>query len=113
MMSKRFGKLNLIASVVAGVLLLAMTSNVNAQFVPVQQIGGIEINASGVLQEATATMQQGTRQRVLDSLATVSPDARKVTDYRAISLKALEKALADAASGKPLADDIRFMGGIQ
>jgi len=113
MMSKRFGKLNLIASVVAGVLLLAMTSNVNAQFVPVQQIGGIEINASGVLQEATATMQQGTRQRVLDSLATVSPDARKVTDYRAISLKALEKALADAASGKPLADEIRFMGGIQ
>jgi len=113
MMSKRFGKLNLISSVVTGVLLLAMTSNVNAQFVPVQQIGGIEINASGVLQEATATMQQGTRQRVLDSLAAVSPDARKVTEYRAISLKALEKALADAASGKPLPDEIRFMGGIQ
>ena len=66
MMSKRFGKLNLISSVVAGVMLLAMTGNVNAQFSTINQIGGIEINPSGVLQETTATMQQGARQRVLE-----------------------------------------------
>ncbi len=114
MMSKRFGKLNLISSVVAGVLLLAMTDTVNAQFSTINQIGGIEINPSGVLQETTATMQQGTRQRVLDSLATVSPEARESTEYRAISLKALEQALLAAANGQTeLSDDIRFMGGIQ
>ena len=113
MMSRRFGKLNWITALVAGVFLLAMTETANAQFGTVNQIGGIEINASGVLNEATPAMRRETRQKVIDSLAAVSDDARQSTELRAISMRALEAALKDSAKGIDLTDEIRFMAGIQ
>lgn len=113
-MSTRFGKLNWITALVAGVFLLAMTNTANAQFGTVNQIGGVEVNAAGVLSEVTERMAQETRQKVLDSLATVSSDARQATSLRAISLNALEAALdAAATKGVELTDEIRFMAGIQ
>ncbi len=113
-MSTRFGKLNWTTALIAGALLLTLTHTAHAQFGVVNQIGGVEVNAAGVLNEATSTMQEQTRQRVLDSLKTVSPDARQATELRAISLRALEQALHAAANdGAELTDEIRFMGGIQ
>ena len=75
MMSTRFGKFNWITALVAGVFLLALTNTANAQFGTVNQIGGVEVNASGVLSEASEQMTRETRQRILESLATVSPEA--------------------------------------
>jgi hypothetical protein len=112
-MSKRFGKPDWISALVTGLLLLLFTDTAQAQFGTVNQIGGIEINASGVLNEVTSTMRQQTRQQVLDSLAAVSDEARQSTDLRAISLRAIEAALQAAAQGVELTDEIRFMAGIQ
>ena len=67
MMSKRFGKLNWMTALVAGVFLLGMTTSVHAQFSTINQIGGIEVNAEGVLQEVPATMKAEARQQVLDN----------------------------------------------
>ena len=71
MMSNRFGKKNWMTALVAGVLILAMTENANAQFGTVNQIGGVYIDASGVLSEAPEQMQRATQQKVLDGLADV------------------------------------------
>jgi len=114
MMSKNFGKPNWITTLLTGFLLLTVTNSAYAQFGTVQQIGGIEVNAGGVLGEVTQQMQADVRQKVLESLASVSDDAKQSTGMRSISMKALEKALQDAANGtSELTDEIRFMAGIQ
>ena len=114
MMSNRFGKFNLITSLVLAVVFLVATDSANAQFGTVNNIGGVDINPDGVLNQVTEAMQRDNRQRVIDNLEAVAEGAKQSTGLRAISMKAMEAALHAAANeGTPLTDEMRYMAGIQ
>jgi hypothetical protein len=68
------------------------------------QVGGIRIDAQGLLQQA----------RILDSVpATPQPVARR-HGTRTISLKRLERTIAEHIdAGRPIPPDVRFLAGLQ
>ena len=79
-----------------------------------RSVGGVSIDAEGVVSAPTAEDQ-----RVLDkvrenALAEVPTDLEAYTDLRAVSLKQLEATLADCvANNKPIPESVRFLAGLQ
>ncbi len=68
------------------------------------QVGGIRIDAHGLLQQA----------RILDSVPTTPRPVAKRHGTRTISLKRLERTVAEHIdAGRPLPPDVRFLAGLQ
>ncbi len=68
------------------------------------QVGGIRIDAHGLLQQA----------RISDSAPTTSQPVARRHDTRTISLKRLERTIAELIdAGRPLPPDVRFLAGLQ
>ena len=113
-MSTYIGKFNWVTQFVACAIFLAMTSTAFGQFGTVNQIGGVLIDGEGVLTEATQRLLDTTTQEIRDSLEGLADSAREASELRAISVRSIEKALADSANnGIELTDAMRYMAGIQ
>ncbi|HEV3342872.1 MAG TPA: DUF1598 domain-containing protein [Pirellulales bacterium] len=78
-----------------------------------QAVGGISINAKGVLSNAEKD-HNGLRQFWLDNRQPVAGDLNQPAKLRKISLRALEEALATIVREEGrLPDDMRFLAGLQ
>ncbi len=91
-----------------------VASTSQAQFFRNAAVGGVKIDAEGVLtnpevgdmKELQAAWQQG--------LQDVPADLSKWTDLRFVSLRQLESQIAEAnRAGKPISDAVRFLAGLQ
>ncbi len=88
--------------------------NPNANFVNQQNVGGVAINAEGVLRNQTLDERKELRAARDKALIKVGPDAEKVSKLRVVSLAKLEAAIQEhITENKPLPDDIQYMAGLQ
>lgn len=103
-----------LAAVTVIAVFCVLTTTANAQFFRQPAVGGVKIDAEGVvtnpevgeLKELQAAWQQG--------LADVPADLEQWSDLRFVSLRQLETKIAEArAAGKPLPDAVRFLAGLQ
>jgi len=79
-----------------------------------QAVGGISVDAQGIVRnlDPAASQQLATQRR--DALAKAGTAPGKPTNLRKISLARLTKAVDDfAASGKPLPPDVLLLGGLE
>lgn len=77
-------------------------------------VGGVYINADGVLMNTTPAMIREGREAVALRLKGATDRLGEKTELRMVSLAALEAALKEAAeAGKSLPEDVLFMGGLQ
>jgi len=77
-------------------------------------VGGVSIDANGVLNDESAELTSSLRQQLLDGLNATDADIHKKTKLRVVSLKGLEAAMNEAArTGKRLSADVEFMAGLQ
>jgi len=97
---------------VLGVALLASLQPASAQFVQ-QQVGGISIDANGVVTKVTVDDLNVLKREREQALKPV-PNDLKGTALRKISLRELEAAIAQARkNGAPLTDEMRYLAGLQ
>ena len=83
-----------------------------------QAIGGVSVDASGVLANAQTDASQRLREEMIRSLNSLNQpqaaDLTQPTELRKVSLRALQAALKESLdSGKPIADEMRFLAGLQ
>jgi hypothetical protein len=99
-----------VAALAAPVAVLGQTSGFLQQ-----AVGGVSINANGVLAEPNVQMTKGLREQLLKELKPAAAELNKSVQLRKISLRALEDAIAK--SGKSgtgeLPEEVRFLGGLQ
>ncbi|HBJ37993.1 MAG TPA: hypothetical protein DDZ51_25195 [Planctomycetaceae bacterium] len=77
-------------------------------------VGGVVIDANGVLRSATLDQRQASLKEMRQSIAQPQGDLAEPAELRMISLAKLQQAMEEsAASGKPLSDDMRHLAGIQ
>lgn len=94
------------------VLLLAGSHPAHAQLVR-QAVGGVSIDATGVVNNLRAAELDALRQQRAKAMHPVPGDLQAQT-LRKISLRRLEAAIADhRAGGKPLSDELRYLAGMQ
>ncbi len=103
------------ALVVGSAVCLVMTSVASAQnfdsFGSV--VGGVEINAKGVLDAERKVISNDVRQQLTDKLNGTVADLKK-PGLRMISLNGLEAAMADAVqNGSKLPLEVQYMAGLQ
>lgn len=97
-------------------LLAARPGDAKAQVVGgIQQaVGGVSIDAEGVLKNAEQDALDQLAQFRLKALAPAPGDLQRPAELRKISLRRLEQAIGDhLRNGKPLADEIRYLAGLQ
>jgi len=77
-------------------------------------VGGISINADGLLDNASLDAQGRLSQLRAAALEKIPADLRGTVALRKLSLRGLEAAISQCAkNGKPLPEQIRFLGGLQ
>ena len=77
-------------------------------------VGGVVIDASGVLRSATLDQRQNTLKELRQAIAQPQGDLVQPAEMRMISLAKLQQAMEEcAANGKPLNDEMRYLAGIQ
>ncbi|HBO44472.1 MAG TPA: hypothetical protein DD670_11170 [Planctomycetaceae bacterium] len=77
-------------------------------------VGGIAVNAEGVLSNATVDDTGRLARLMKKTLRPVPSDLAQATDMRMVSLRKLEEAIASAIEkGEPLSDEIRYLAGLQ
>ncbi|QEG34085.1 DUF1598 domain-containing protein [Bythopirellula goksoeyrii] len=89
------------------------TAELSAQFVQ-QAIGGIAVDAEGVVQAPTVEDEAALAKMRESALAEVPEDLQAFTDVRAVSLKQLEAEVAKhLAEGSELPESVRYLAGLQ
>lgn len=77
-------------------------------------VGGVSINAEGVLNNRSAADRQRLLKERQSALRAVDGDLRAKTPLRKVSLRRLEEAILHSRqSGQPLADEIVLLAGLQ
>ncbi len=85
----------------------------HAQFIQ-RVVGGVSIDAEGVVQRATQAERDGLLANLRESVQGSKGDASKPSDMRMISLRKLQEAiLAQQSNGQPLSEEIQFLAGLQ
>jgi hypothetical protein len=93
-------------------LVLVPVSVCRGQFYS-QAVGGISVDAAGVLSNAEAD-HNGLRQYWLDNLQPIEGDLNQPAKLRKISLRGIEAALAEIVrTNGRLPDELRFLAGLQ
>ena len=78
------------------------------------QVGGVRIDAEGVISVATKGLDPKVREAVEDALKQTSIKLGGASKLRMVSLKKLEAAIVKAKnSGQPMPLDMMFLGGLQ
>ena len=103
----------LLMALALGVTLVAGSTPVDAQIVQ-QAVGGIAVNADGVV-DVPSVEDQATLGQLRDTaLAAVPQNLEAWTDLRAVSLKQIEAQIAECiAEGNDLPEAVRYFGGLQ
>lgn len=92
--------------------LTALASQANAQFLQ-QQVGGISIDARGVVSRVRVD-ELNDLKRMREAALRPVPGDLKAAALRKISLRQLEAAIAkNRADGVPLSDEMRYLAGMQ
>ncbi len=77
-------------------------------------VGGVTVDADSVVRGNHKELSEKIRQQINQALAKGDADVSKASDLRVISLKGLEKAIAESMdSGKPLSPEIQYLAGMQ
>ena len=80
----------------------------------VEAVGGVSINADGVLDNASADATGKLSRFWSHALEKIPAALGPVAELRKVSLRRLEAAIEECVkTGKPLPDDIKFLGGLQ
>jgi hypothetical protein len=80
-----------------------------------QAVGGISIDANGIVAEAAAVDRQKFREEMLKDLGRVPQGMQRSVPIRKVSLRGLDRALAEAYKNNMgvLPDEVRYLGGLQ
>ena len=79
-----------------------------------RSVGGVVIDAAGVVRTATVQEQQELANLVRQGLNPVAGDLREAAEMRMISLKGLQEAIvASSQSGATIPDEVEFLAGLQ
>ena len=101
----------------SGCLLVASSATVQAQGAfgfQNRQVGGVSIDADGVLKNLNVDQQLAVRREQELALGAVPGDLAAPTELRKISLRQLEAAIVEhRKQGTPLPDEIRYLAGLQ
>ena len=77
-------------------------------------VGGVKIDAQGVLSSGKALLDSETRDRLAQGLKKSDAQIKSATDLRMISLKGLEAALTSAVeAGEQVSSEVLYMAGLQ
>ncbi len=77
-------------------------------------VGGIKIDASGVLTGGHVRLDATVREKLESNLRNSDSNIKSKTKLRMISLRGLEQAITESReAGQPLSSEIKFMAGIQ
>jgi hypothetical protein len=77
-------------------------------------VGGISVDAEGVLNNATVDATGKLREMAAKSLQAIPGELGETTELRKVSLRRLEKAIDELIQNdKPLPDEIRYLAGLQ
>jgi hypothetical protein len=97
----------------AGAALLLTATAAEAQIVQ-RAVGGVAIDADGVVSAPTVEDEQQLAQ-IRDTALAAAPDVlSEPAELRGVSLKRLEEAIAQCrAEGKPLPEEVQFLAGLQ
>ncbi len=77
-------------------------------------VGGVMIDAAGVVRTATVDEKRELSEVVADHLMAAEGDLNEATELRMVSLSGLQDALlASVRSGEPIAAEVEFMAGLQ
>lgn len=103
----------LLMALLACLALVATSAPTHAQIVN-QAIGGVSINADGVVDVPSVEDEAALGQLRENALAAVPKNLEAWTDLRAISLKQIEAEIARClAEGKELPEAVKYLGGLQ
>lgn len=101
------------ALVIAAGLLASWSAPVRAQFVQ-RQVGGVSIDADGVLKNQTVDQRLAVKREIELAARAVPGEMAGHAELRKISLRQLEAAIGEhRKTGTPLPDEIRYLAGLQ
>ena len=76
-------------------------------------VGGVRVDADGVLRNATVEEQNGFLMQMRDQVAEAKGDLAKPTDLRMISLKKIQALVLDAVRNQTsLPEEVLYLGGL-
>ncbi|QDT05369.1 hypothetical protein K227x_37690 [Rubripirellula lacrimiformis] len=79
-----------------------------------RSVGGVMIDAAGVVRTATAVEKQDLANTLRESLSPAQGELDNAAELRMISLAGLQKAITQSEQdGKPIPEDIEFLAGLQ
>ena len=103
-----------VAAFVVGCAIVAMTPASSQAQVIQSAVGGVSINADGVLANATVVNMSKLSEFYRQALDQVPGDLNGAVPMRKVSLRRLEAAIdACAKNNKPLPDTIKYLAGLQ
>lgn len=103
-----------LAATLALVAVLSVGSPVRAQFFRTAAVGGVKIDADGVVSNPQLGERKQLQTAWQKGLQPVPGDLQKWTDLRFVSLKQLEAEIAAArAAAKELPESVKFLAGLQ
>ena len=103
----------LLVALVACTALAVSAARTQAQIVN-QAIGGVSVNAEGVVDVPSVEDEAALGQLRENALAAVPKNLEAWADLRAVSLKQIEAEIAQCiAEGKELPEAVRYLGGLQ
>jgi hypothetical protein len=108
---KRFTRCVVILSV--GILCLATTVHAGIGGGRRGAVGGVMIDAKGVVRAATVAEQQELGNLVREMTAPAQGDLAAATDMRMISLKGLQEAIIEGNQTGSIPDEVEFLAGLQ
>ncbi len=109
-MSARFAKYAILFSLA---LVTSAVQTASGQLL-FRRVGGVKIDAQGVIQQDFDKLDQATRQQIQDHLDAADQDISQSTAMRMISLRGLEDAINEThRSGQPLPAEVQYMAGLQ
>ncbi|MDG1874298.1 MAG: DUF1598 domain-containing protein, partial [Mariniblastus sp.] len=89
-------------------------NNGNNQFFSTGVVGGVKIDTSGVLKNASDVLDPEVRDRISKGLQNTDANIKKATKLRMISLRGLEAAINKAhETGDALPSEVNYMAGLQ
>jgi hypothetical protein len=104
----------LLALAAAATLIFSVTEISHAQFFDRGAVGGVKIDAEGVLSNPEVGELKQLQTAWQKGLQDVPKDLDAWTDLRFVSLRQLESQIAEArAAGKEIPDSVRFLAGLQ
>ena len=103
-----------VTSLSLGVLCFVSALHAGLGFGNRQSVGGVVIDASGIVRTATPDERQELANLVREGLEPLQGDLREATEMRMLSLKGLQQAVLEShQSGQSVPDEVEFLAGLQ